>query len=314
MRALPVLLLGGALIAPGTAAAQRVGALVRPDTITVGDPAVVAVRVQLPAGYQAVFPDTLDISGDLENTGPRRVLEDAAADGSRAYTALYPVTAWRPGAQALPVIPVVVLGPDGEPLSIEATAPPLNVASVLPADTAGIEPRPAKDVIGGGRGWGALVALAAALLALAALLAWWLRRRRQAAPGSAAPGAPPREVAFATLKRARLGGFVESGLYKVFYTLIGDALRHYQAALDARWGADLTTGELLGRMRADRDVPDLAPLEQVLQRADMVKFARGTVSEQQAWEDWSAAYAWVAGFDWPPPAVAEAEPPLQEVA
>lgn len=308
-------ILGCALCLAGAhgASAQRAGAALRPDTITVGDPAVVAVRVVAAEGYQVIFPDTLDVAGDVENTGPRRLTEDALADGTRQITAYYPVTAWRPGSHALPAIAVQLLSSDGAERTFDVTADPIHVASVLPADTAGIEPRPPKDVIGGERSLAWLWLLA--LLAVIALAAWLVRRRRRAVGLELVPGVPPRDVALATLERARSGRYVEAGDYKSFYTLVSDALRHYHDAIEPAWGADLTTGELLLRMRADERAPDITPLERVLHTADMVKFARVTVDAEHAWSDLDAARAWVERLDWPPPPPQPAEEmPLQEVA
>jgi hypothetical protein len=297
---------------PAALEAQRIGAAIHPDTITVGDPALAAVRVALPAGFDAVFPDTLDMAGDLENAGPRAIAMEDEPDGGRVVTVTYPFTAWRPGDRLLPPVVVELVAADGETARLEARPGAVHVASVLPADTAGIQPRPLKDVLGGERSlaWLWLLGLVLALLALAAWL--YLRRRRRVAVDDL-PQVPPRERAPATLERARAGGLVEAARYREFYTLLGDALRHYQAGLAPYWGADLTTGELIGRMAADPRVGDVGTLGAVLRRADLVKFARRAPDPAEAWADWTAARDWVLAFDWPPPAPEPAEP-VRDVA
>jgi hypothetical protein len=304
--------LSALLALPVALHAQRIGAAIHPDTITVGDPALAAVRLELPAGFEAVFPDTLDIAGDLENTGPREIGTEVGLEGVRVVTVTYPFTAWRPGDQVLPPLAVELVAADGGTARIEARPGAFHVASVLPADTAGVRPRPPKDVLGGERSL-AWLWLLAAVLALLALAAWLYYRRRRSGAVDAAPAAPPRERALAALEEARAGGLVEAARYREFYTLLGDALRHYQAGLAPSWGVDLTTGELIGRMSADPRVGDLSALGDVLRRADLVKFARRATAAAEAWADWEAARDWVLAFDWPPP---EAEPsePVREVA
>ena len=56
--------------------------------------------------------------------------------------------------------------------------PNINVVSVLPADTTGVQPKPAKDVLGPDRLWWPWILLAALILVALALAYWWWRRRR----------------------------------------------------------------------------------------------------------------------------------------
>src|SRR5690606_11567286 len=99
------------------------------------------------------------------------------AGGVRRATVLYPLAAWRPGSYELAAIPIRVVSA-GRDTVMEVRLPAFEVSSVLPADTAGIEPKPAKDVLGANRlWWPILLALLIAALIATALYMWWKKRR-----------------------------------------------------------------------------------------------------------------------------------------
>ena len=229
---------------------------------------------------------------------------DTLADGRVVRTGEYAVTPWRTGALAVPDVALEVAGDDAA-RTVRTSIPALTVASVLPADTAGIEPKPARGVMGPSWAW-STIALLALLAALAvAGLVWWWRRRRPVPAVAAAPSVPPRERALALLELVREAGLLERGALKEFYSGVADAVRGYAAALDRRWGEDLTTTELLGRLRVQVGAAEAARLREILGAADQVKFARREVDRETALAEWRAARAWVARFDWPPVAPTE---------
>lgn len=279
--------------------AQEVRTAVVPPTSAVGDVFHAAIRVQLEAGDTVVFPDTLPVPADMESAGRRELHVDTLPDGQRRLTAVYPLTAWRTGRLQLTTTAISVRDSAGE-RGVEVSFSPVDITSVLPADTAGIRPRPAKDVLGANRLVWPLVA--GALLLLALLLAgyWLYRRRRPLAVAPAVATTSPQELALAALDRARAMGLLEAGKYKEFYVLVSDAVRHFMAALDARWGGDLTTTELVGRVRVMAGPTRAAELASILGTADLVKFARLQPAQERALHDWTNAREWVSELVWPP--------------
>jgi len=279
--------------------AQRVSTAVVPQTITVGDVFHAAVRVELPAGAEAAFPDTLALpSDDIETTARVRVQVDTAAAGG-TVTALYALTAWRANEDIqLPDLVFTVRDASGGVSTVTASFPPFRLSSVLPADTAGIEPKPAKDVWGPSRLWWPIL-LAIAVLLVLALLAWYLwRRRRPREVVEAVPaGVPPRQHALELLAHARAAGYVERGELKRFYTEVTVALRGYLEAIEPPLGADLTTGELALHARLRGAPPVLLELIRILGRADLVKFARARTTPAEAYADLEAARRWVEQHD-----------------
>lgn len=296
-----VLALSGALL-PGGVLAQAPQAAVLGDTIRVGDVVPVAVRLIVERGERVVWPDTLPL-GDAEVENAARVRErvDTLPDGRMEITALYAVTPWRPGEAVLPNLAIGVVTGQEAVQTRTAALPPFEVVSVLPADTTGVEPRPARSVVG--RNWPLWPFLLGVLLLLALLaaIAWWLWRRRRALATTPAPAAaPPRERALAALREARDAGLLERGEMKEFYTRTAAAVRHYLADLEAAWSDDLTTSELLAGFRAQLGPSDASRLGEVLTPADQVKFARRRPDALTAEAEWERAVGWVESFSWPP--------------
>jgi hypothetical protein len=272
------------------------------DSIRVGDVVPVAVRLTVGEGERVILPPLLPLQGpDLENAARVQERVDTLADGSLQVTGVYAVTPWRPGSAELPDLPLQVLSAEGEVRSVAARFPAIDVVSILPADPDLLDPMPAKGVLGPSFAWWPFALLLLGLLALAALGYWWLKRRRTApALAPAAPRRHPREQALAALHDARHAGLIERQEWKEFYTRVAHALRVYLDAVDPAWGEDLTTTELLVRVRERAGTEHAAALASLLPPADQVKFARHEPDAVSAMEQWEAARAWVEAFDWPP--------------
>jgi hypothetical protein len=285
------------LLCVKTASAQRVVVGLSSDSIRVGDPFRVLVRVSVPKGATVVLPDSLPTTEDIENSGKVRTRRDSTSAGVGVLAA-YPITAWRADSVALPPIVVVFKSNLGEQrLTIDL--PVVPVISVLPPDTAGIEPKPPKDVLGANRVWWPLLLAALLLVALIALaIWWWQRRKRTVGEIEAVPQALPRERALEELERVRQAALVEKGEYKEHYTRVAEVLRRYAATVNPALSTDLTTSELAERVRDDAAVkPALA----VLKHSDMVKFARSVPGAADAHADLDRARDWITAY--PPPVV-----------
>jgi hypothetical protein len=293
--------LGVALLCAAGVHAQRPSpqAAVVPDVITVGDVFHAAIRLDLPAGVQLAAPDSLVLPEDLEHAGRRELRFDTAAvapDGSaaRRVTVVYPLTAWRPGSYELTPLALRLVS-DGAATTLTVQLPSFEVQSVLPPDTAGIEPQPARDVLGPNRlWWPILLALLLAALTLGGLYYWWRRRRRPPVEQEVAPViiVLPRAAALERLAELRRSGLIERGEMKTYYEALTETLRHYAASVNAAWSTDLTTAEL-SAIAPRRRIADAAELLRILHGADMVKFARAPASAESAWRDLDAAVAWV---------------------
>ena len=276
--------------------AQQPRAAVVPEAITVGDVFHAAVRLDLAGDARVAAPDSLDLVDEVEHAGRREVRIDTAG-GVRRATITYPLAAWRPGTYELPPIPIRIVDAQRD-TTLRVPLPAFEVSSVLPADTAGIEPKPAKDVLGANRlWWPILLALLIAALIAVGVYIWWKRRRGDVEePLVFTPAVPPLEAALAQLAALGREGLIERGEFRIFYQRLTGTLRHYAAAIEPDWSVDLTTSELALRLRTDAGMQDALELTRILGAADMVKFARAVTTTDSAARDLDAARAWVERF------------------
>ena len=280
------------------AQAQKVSTGVSHDTVRVGDPLRVIVRVDgIPANTEVLLPDSLASVDDVENAGRVRLQRDTLPDGTMRISAAYPVLIWRPGETPLPEMPMIVRS-EGRERTMQVKLPTVNVLSVLPADTTEIEAKPPKDVWGANRLWWPWILAAAIVLALLGLLYWWYRHRRKNVV-EVVPQIPlidPRERALGELKRIRALRLVEEQEFKQHYIRISEVLRAFTAASEAQWSTDLTTFELAERAKGRKDA---ASLLRILRNSDTVKFAKRIPPAIEANADLDAAEEWVRTFNRP---------------
>lgn len=257
----------------------RLGTSLQPDTVTVGDPFIVQVRVQAPRGATIEFPPHPDSTFAVQALDPVQVI--ASPDTSVVdRTAIYRLAAWDVGRQPVTFPPVSVTTPDAtRRLTIENVA--IFVRSVLPADSAERVPKPARAPFEFPGPWWLPWLIALLIAAIVGLLLWWLwRRRRREAPDATADPLQEAEAAFARIEAMHL---LEAGERGRYVALVTEVLRDYLAATDASASVALTTRELVAALQGSRVVP-VERLHAVLRDADLVKFANRPVSEARARE------------------------------
>jgi hypothetical protein len=275
------------LIAPAVAEAQRgdggtrvsYGVRASADTVRIGDPFTISVRVRTPPGATIEFPAGPDSTSAVQLIDPRSIrttLDTAALD----QTATYRLAAWDVGRQPIVLGDVVVRGA-GADQHIPLGRPSIFVRSVLPADSSLRVPKPARPLIDQSmpRWWLWALIAAAAILAML-LLWWWLRRRRRTA---APPVEDPLTVAEREFARVEALRLIEAGERGRHVALMVDVLRDYLAARYPAAPLSLTSGELTRALHRDPTVP-LERLSRLLDEADLIKFARRPVARDRATE------------------------------
>lgn len=118
-----------------------------------------------------------------------------------------------------------------------------------------------------------------ALLALLACSAWYAYREWKRRQGlvPAAPAEPPLPLEFRVerrLKELEGSGLWEKGEHAAYYLRLTGILRAY---LEERWGVPataMTTGEVARLVKARATLAAASTVRQLLERADLVKFAR----------------------------------------
>jgi hypothetical protein len=312
-RSIPAAALTLACLVPGMAPVAQTApfqvqsaVVVRPDTVRVGEPFVVAVGIRAPAGATIVFPEPPDTTHVVQGVDPRHVRTGSDGAFVEQY-ADYRVAAWDVGRQPIVLADVVVrLGSAEHRIRLDGYS--VFVGSVLPADTALRVPKPARALVAEpGIPWW-LWALVAAAATAAAYALWRRLRRRHREPASSVVPIDPfarAEREFTRIESLRL---VEAGEGGRYVSLMVEVVRDYLSARYLEADLSLTSGELLRALRQRDGVPR-GRLERLLDEVDLIKFARRPVSRQQAIELGHEARA-VVGEEH----VAAARPPRESAA
>lgn len=253
----------------------KMGFTVTPDTVVVGQPFNLLVKVHAPAGVRFEFPagpDTTMQNGviPMELRGERVVsmLADTAV-------AVYRLVAWDVGVQPLRIADVkVTLG------GLERRAPlstaSVFVRSVLPTVEALRVPKPARPLIVlPAFNWWPWIALA--LAAIVSGLLWWAWRRYRNRPIAPVDPYVRAQREFARIEARELA---EGGAPGRYLAAMVDVAREFLAARVPGVRRSDTSSELLRTMRAEGAVE--GQLASLLERADLVKFARADVERDEA--------------------------------
>jgi hypothetical protein len=263
-------------IAPGAIPVQM-GYRVSPDTVIIGQPFNLFVKIAAPMGVRFEFPagpDTAMQNGvrPIELRGEKLVsmLGDTAV-------ALYRLVAWDVGVQPLR-IPDVRAALGGAERRLPLSGASVFVKSVLPADTSLRVPKPPRPlIILPVFNWWPWLALAAAIIA--GVLLWWAWRRYRNRPKAPID---PYVRAQRELEHIERMGLLEADRGPEYLALFVDVAREYLAARVPGVRRSDTTSELLRTMQPHDGVE--AELPRLLERADLVKFAGEDLPRDEARE------------------------------
>ncbi len=254
----------------------QMGVKTTPDTVTIGDPFLLVVRVKVKPRYTVEFPqmpDSADGKPSKIALVGQPMLERPPAD-SLEFRATYKLTAWDVGAQAIPLTDVHIVGPQGTGfLPLRAS---VFVKSVLPADTSLHIPKPPRDRFPVHKtNWWPLIILAIAL-ALAELF-WWIYKKwraRRNAPRD------PYDVAvdeFNRVEKLELPAKSESELHAL---LMAEAMRVYLSARVEPANLSDTPRQLSEHVLGARLGDDR--VRAVMEHAELLKFARARTTPADA--------------------------------
>jgi hypothetical protein len=308
---------GYAQVSRSTGEPRVVEVQVEPGQPLFGRAFELRATLRIPPGSLAFFPDTLTSVYAVESLGPGRWSSVPGPADSIDLRAVYPVIGLREGLSDLPVLEtwmsvdsvpdrpaqdiarsLAELGdnPEGRAQSFLLQLGTVTVVSVLPADTAELEPRPPADVRGGV--WNAWLLFAALLIAAAGIVGTRMRARRlRAGDGSGLPVAVPHRSptveALRELDRIRAQGWHRKGQMLEFYSASTEALRLFARETEPRWGKALTSRELLDRMERRWAPGRVAALSEAVMVAERVKFGDHRPDAEAAERDWLKIREWI---------------------
>jgi hypothetical protein len=194
------------------------------------------------------------------------------------------ITSFDEGIYILPSIAVQRLSTDGvldtlvfDPQRLEVMTMPVDTATFQPHDIKGQIRYPVtfKEVFP----W---ILGSLALIGLIALAVWLIVRYSRRNNPEYIRKDPPHIIALRELDKYRGNKLWAPEKQKIFYSGITDALREY---MDARYGIsamEMTTAEIFKDMKKTDAPEDLVvEVKELFERADFVKFAKFTASEEE---------------------------------
>lgn len=261
---------------PQAGPSVRYGVTKSRDSVTVGEPFEIRVRVRVPADAMIRFPENPDTAGAVQARDPRTI---TVADTVQTLdlTAVYHVAAWDVGRQPVRIDDVIVTW-GGVERRVPIDGVDVFVRSVLPADSALRVPKPPRPIFEPRPFPWWLLWLLLAATAIGLLIWWWRRRKRR----------PPQRIvvdpyvrAVREFNRIEAMGLVDAGERTRFVALVVEVLRDYVAAVYPEASLALTSRELVVITRTQSTVPS-ERLSRVLHEADLAKFAAFSLTEVRA--------------------------------
>jgi len=265
-------------------------AFIKPDSLTIGDRFAYVNIIDAPLGTGL---EPLPVG---EKLGDATVLSPVAKlPGSPAGTISYACTlsVYQPGPVKIPTFAFRdINSPDTNIYSGDTLT--INIASVLPADTTGLE---MADIRGPRRLRGPIWPYLATAIALALLTYGGLQLRdrwRRKIIQPEIPPVPPWDLAFGRLDALKAERHIEFGRFKQFYFELSLIIRGYIEGRYETPAVESTTHELGGN-EAIKSLPDslFGRLFVFLERADLVKFAKSIPSTSASEGDLKFAYDFV---------------------
>ncbi|HEX4743470.1 MAG TPA: BatD family protein [Candidatus Limnocylindria bacterium] len=249
------------------------------DVITIGDPVVLALTVELAPGWTVADPGVPRALGEFEILETEPAQQTRLNGGVTRFVFRYRMSAYRVGEQELPPIEVSFAGPGGATGTASTTRHVVRVQSViLPEENAqDIKPLKPQLPLPGLLAselmrlvFAAAGAVAVVLLVLFAL--WYFRRRNAPVPD----GLTPAQRALAELEKLAALQLPDKGRYTEHYERMTAILRAYVAEQYRLPAGERTPRELRVEMeRAGVDPQQRAAIFEILREGEVVRFHSG---------------------------------------
>ncbi len=262
------------------------------DSVEVGDSILLTFKVQTRKGAEIYLPELTDtIGGGFEIYSPPYL--DTLQYNDSGYVAEWhlPIVTYDTGWRVVPDLPLLVMY-NGRSDTLTTGVTLIHV-SFVPLDESLGELAPLRDPLAQRITFRELFpwllgGLGIVLVGLGVYL--WLRYRKRGIPFFAATpkdNRPPEEIALSILQTLTMQEVWRREGMKVYYTGITDALRGYLEAIWRMRTLEETTAEIV---RALEDISACSlqhrrEIQELLERADFVKFARYEPLETEARSD-----------------------------
>ena len=249
------------------------------DTITIGDPFVLRMRVSRDVDDRAeiAFGESFPAPFEIRHTGK---LETTTLENGRVQeTQDLVLVIFQVGAFSVPAVSVDYVTAQGDSGRIESQEIGVLVQSVKPEGTTDIRDVKPPVVVIAQIPWWFWVVLGGLVLFIVGLI-WYIYKRRKR-PQEEAP--PPPINWLDELAGVGKLGLLEQENYRQYYSLLSDVLRRCLEAKTPIRAIEETTFEIGRDLRSQAfDDQMILDIERFLGEADMVKFAKFAPQASQA--------------------------------
>ena len=288
------------LAAPAFSQQVSVQAKLDTNIMLVGDQTGFTLGMMLPEDYIFTWPqlnDTLTANVEIVKKSPIDTL--AIENGMMTLAQKFTITAFDSGYYVIPPVQFNV-GPEGSTSMTQLETEPylLNVFTVE-VDTAQTF-KPIKGPIGAPYTFAEILPwllLTLGILLIAGFIIYFLVRREKNIPLFAArpkPKLPPHTVALDSLDKLTAQKVWQQGHVKIYHSRLTEIIRIYiEDSFDVR-AIELTTPEILESIKQTKiNGQDIELLGQMLELADLVKFAKFKPQPSENEEAMKKAYDFV---------------------
>jgi len=246
------------------------------EEMAVGDPVLLTLEVNHPAGYQVIIPKLEQMWDDFEVRGQSQATTVANDDGTETTSQTIEVTLFSLGEFKSPGLPLTISDGAGGVTEEMMPSISLTVNPTLAEDDTTLRDIKPQAGLSVPATWPWIVGglFVAAILAVGG---WWAYRRWQGKPflAPAVDNRPPWQVAYDELARIEGLGLLEQGRVKAYYTLVTDCLRTYLESQFDLHVHDRTTYQLRAIFRQSDLAPEFSRrFLDLFMESDLVKFAK----------------------------------------
>ena len=267
------------------------------SNITIGDTVRYTVRLTYEENVKVNWPALGANLGafeirDYHKPEPRRV------KGRMVEEISYTLSTFDTGRFVIPPLALdYQIPPDSLRRPLQTDKLEIYVASMRPSQDGDIRDIKAPWELPRDWKWIALIGGGIALLLLLAGLGYYFWRKRQGKtllPVKAEPVRPAHEIALEALQRLRESDLLATGKIKAYYVELSEIIRRY---IEGRYfvpALEQTTGELMDNLKAVALETNSRPmLQNLLERSDLVKFAKYEPTPNDHHHAWQLAESFV---------------------
>ncbi|GAA5520473.1 hypothetical protein LQ318_01980 [Aliifodinibius salicampi] len=252
------------------------------DSLKVGDRFNFSITVNYDEDYDRItFPDSANFSSNFEIRSQSRFQVSSFKD-SISYDLQFFATS----DTILSPLPVLLINEE-DTTTVYTNPVPIKFSSVLAEEDESL--RPLKPIYDFAAAWWPYIIGFLLLLIVGFLLYYYLTKKEkeetivEPQPFKPKPFINPLKVLEKDINRLEQMDLSSTKDFQIFYTELGDAIRRYFEELHQIRALELTSTEILQKLRSRSiDYTLIDDTRAVLQEADMVKFANFTPTEEQA--------------------------------